>query len=431
MSKFRYNVLPKSLPADSFFDMQACPNCLSLDSVFCRFRSLNLKLLHMKSLRQTSLLFAFLLLATSALAQSKVSVLGLTKTRHHDQTAAGTVSLNEYSLSAYIQGTALSGSFPSSSNRFQPSGGGTSPLSYDAGSSAWERQDYFPTLSALDAAFPNAAYSFLVGSSPAVPLNFPANSYPTVPVVTASAGTWNGGKLLITPAQAAAGFSLISNVSNGDGFLTMEVFSNTEDILYEEITINTGAPVIGTVPPGSLDVGAVYEVTTEFDEVVSSPSLSGQSWAAPGASGFALFSSNTFFEMQVLTPLEAWRLQHFGSIGNTGDFSDTGDQDRDRVVNLIEWATGLNPTSSSTLSTPVVVTGATIEFNYPRSVAAFNAGTAYFVEWSDILPSTSWSNTSVTQQVISDNGTIQQVKATLPSGANGKRFVRLRVTSPP
>ena len=31
----------------------------------------------------------------------------------------------------------------------------------------------------------------------------------------------------------------------------------------------------------------------------------------------------------------------------------------------------------------------------------------------------------------SDNGTTQQVKATLPAGGNGKRFVRLRVTGAP
>ena len=379
------------------------------------------------------LLFSFSIFQffESSLLSQEVSVLGLTKTRHHDQTAAGTVSLNEYSLFAFIQGTALSGSFPSSSNRFQPSGGGTSPLSYDAGSSAWERQDYFPTLSALDAAFPNGAYSFLVGSSPEVPLNFPANNYPTVPVVTTSAGTWNGGKLLITPAQAAAGFSLTSNVSNGDGFLTMEVFSNTEDILHEEISINTGAPLIGTVPPGSLDVGAVYEVTTEFDEVVSSPSLSGQSWAAPGASGFALFSSNTFFEMQVLTETEAWRLQNFGSIANTGNAADTGDQDGDGVVNLMEWATGLSPTASSPLVTAAQVSGTNVEFTYPRSVTAVNAGATFIVEWNDGLAANTWSSSSVTQQILTDNGTIQQVKATLPSGASGKRFVRLRVTSPP
>ncbi len=379
------------------------------------------------------LLFSFSIfqLFESPLLSQEVSVLGLAKTRHHDQTAAGTVSLNEYSLFAFIQGTALSGSFPSSSNRFQPSGGGTSPLSYDADSGAWERQDYFPSLSAFDAAFPNGAYSFLVGSSPAVTLTFSANNYPTVPVVTTSAGTWNGGKLLITPAQAAAGFSLTSNVSNGDGFLTMEVFSNTEDILYEEISINTGAPLIGTVPPGSLDVGAVYEVTTEFDEVVSSPSLSGQSWAAPGASGFALFSSNTFFEMQVLTETETWRLQNFGSIANTGNAADTGDQDGDGVVNLMEWATGLSPTASSPLVTAAQVSGANVEFTYPRSVTAVNAGATFIVEWNDGLAANTWSSSSVTQQILTDNGTIQQVKATLPSGASGKRFVRLRVTSPP
>jgi hypothetical protein len=33
----------------------------------------------------------------------------------------------------------------------------------------------------------------------------------------------------------------------------------------------------------------------------------------------------------------------------------------------------------------------------------------------------------VAEQVLSDNGTVQQVKATLPAGSLGRRFVRLRV----
>ena len=52
----------------------------------------------------------------------------------------------------------------------------------------------------------------------------------------------------------------------------------------------------------------------------------------------------------------------------------------------------------------------------------------YTVEWTDNL--TTWSTAGVTSSLLSDNGTTQQIKATVPAGANGRRFVRLKVTRP-
>ena len=51
--------------------------------------------------------------------------------------------------------------------------------------------------------------------------------------------------------------------------------------------------------------------------------------------------------------------------------------------------------------------------------------------WSGTLTG-AWSTVGVTQSLVpgSDNGITQQWKATMPSGANGRRFVRLRVTRP-
>ena len=61
-----------------------------------------------------------------------------------------------------------------------------------------------------------------------------------------------------------------------------------------------------------------------------------------------------------------------------------------------------------------------------------NAGAVFTVEWSDTLPGPNpWSTAGVTQQILSDNGTVQQVKATIPTGSAGQRFVRLKVTGPP
>jgi len=120
-----------------------------------------------------------------ASAQS-VSVLGLTKTRHHDQTTVGTTTLHEYSMQGFLEGESLSGSFPSSSNRFTRTGGGPYALIYEDG--FWEYKVFFPSKTLLDAEFPNTTYNFLVGTSPAVVLPFGADSYPVQPVIAPPPG---------------------------------------------------------------------------------------------------------------------------------------------------------------------------------------------------------------------------------------------------
>ena len=100
-------------------------------------------------------------------------------------------------------------------------------------------------------------------------------------------------------------------------------------------------------------------------------------------------------------------------------------------MNLMEWACGLNPTTASTLPTVLMRNGGDLEFTYTRSVEAVNAGAVFIVEWSDTLVTGSWDTAGVVQNIFSNNGTLQQVKATLPVGSSGRRFVRLRVLAPP
>ena len=54
---------------------------------------------------------------------------------------------------------------------------------------------------------------------------------------------------------------------------------------------------------------------------------------------------------------------------------------------------------------------------------------AYAVEWSDDLNS-AWSTDGVSEEVTADDGTLQTVVATLPAGAENRRFVHLKVVRP-
>lgn len=74
--------------------------------------------------------------------------------------------------------------------------------------------------------------------------------------------------------------------------------------------------------------------------------------------------------------------------------------------------------------------GESVEYTYSRSIAAMEEGSTFTVEWHDDLQTGKWSSMGLVSEVISDNGLIQQVKATLPSGAADRRFVRLKVVVP-
>ncbi len=128
-----------------------------------------------------------------------------------------------------------------------------------------------------------------------------------------------------------------------------------------------------------------------------------------------------------LSVIESWRQTWFGTTTNTGDAADAADSDHDGFTNAMEFALGMNPTLATTPSFQTQVTGGNIEFTYTRSNAALLAGKTFHVPWTETLNNLDWSETGTTQTILTDNGTTQTVKATIPAGTSGRRFVRLEV----
>jgi hypothetical protein len=127
--------------------------------------------------------------------------------------------------------------------------------------------------------------------------------------------------------------------------------------------------------------------------------------------------------------LEKWRLDYFGAVENTGRAADLADPNGDGETNLIEFATAQNPNATTRATPTLFRSGPTPELTYTRSHAALADGVTFTAEWSDTLAAGSWSSVGVTEQILSNTGTVQTVKAAVSSGS-GKRFVRLRVTGP-
>lgn len=125
--------------------------------------------------------------------------------------------------------------------------------------------------------------------------------------------------------------------------------------------------------------------------------------------------------------IDEWRQFWFGTTSNTGSAADTADDDKDGVPNLMEFGLGLNPTLPAVPTFQTQVSGSNLEFTYTRSTAAVLAGRTFQVPWSQTLNGTDWNYADTTQTVLTNNGTFQTVKATVPKGSSGRRFVRLEV----
>jgi hypothetical protein len=130
-----------------------------------------------------------------------------------------------------------------------------------------------------------------------------------------------------------------------------------------------------------------------------------------------------------ITPQQAWRLQYFGTIANSGNGADLSDPDKDGIVNLMEFVTAQNPLKTGTVRGAILAGPAGLELTFFRSNASLASGVQCFVEWSDSLASQIWTTEGAVETIVTDDGGVQEVKITVPASPAGRRFVRLRAVS--
>lgn len=125
------------------------------------------------------------------------------------------------------------------------------------------------------------------------------------------------------------------------------------------------------------------------------------------------------------TPAESWRSTHFGTIANTGDASDNADPDNDLVNNLLERAFAGDPNVSEPNLLPAVDnTAANLSIIYRKANAATDLTFTVQENAGLTLP---WVPSSGSSEVISDNGTFQQIRFTRPAGSDNTMFLRIGV----
>ena len=139
--------------------------------------------------------------------------------------------------------------------------------------------------------------------------------------------------------------------------------------------------------------------------------------------------NDTVITIPNLSAIESWRQLHFGTPANSGNGSDSADSNNDGETNLLEFTTAQNPHATTRATVSLLpAPDSKLNFTYTRSKAAFDAGYLFTVEHSDTLAPDSW--TSAGGGTVISDGTSQIVRALIPAGPAGQRFVRLRVSAP-
>ncbi len=119
---------------------------------------------------------------------------------------------------------------------------------------------------------------------------------------------------------------------------------------------------------------------------------------------------------------EAWSAKYF----STTTAPENGDLDGDGVPNLLEYFLGLDPENPDPAGAPVVGTdGTNLTLTYTQLASPTDV--SFVIEESTDLASEWKPVTPASSMVVETVGVIRKVKATIPMGSGGMKFLRLRV----
>lgn len=153
----------------------------------------------------------------------------------------------------------------------------------------------------------------------------------------------------------------------------------------------------------------------------------GSSFSAAGMEWLITYQGGTGNDVVVTrqavqSALEAWRQLNFGSPANSGDAANNFDFDKDGLVNLLEFAFGLDPKSNSAHLLPQaqrVGNELVITFTPPPGVSGITFG----AEASGSLAASDWLP-------VPNTGTAPQRVFRVPIGPENTKFMRLTVSDP-
>lgn len=182
----------------------------------------------------------------------------------------------------------------------------------------------------------------------------------------------------------------------------------------------------GLVPAG----GITFSGTGASQTVTVTPmaNLSGTAQVTVTVSNGSQIADSSFNVAVTPSALQSWRLEYFGTASNSGNAADTADPAGDGLSNLEKYVLNLNPNEPQVATFTPAVQGSNFTLTYTRSDAAASEITVQ-CQWAT-NPAGPWSGSGITEQILSDNGTIQTVRDSVPMNGAARIFFQLQLTDP-
>lgn len=258
-----------------------------------------------------------------------------------------------------------------------------------------------------------------------------------------NATTVNAGRLVLSsslagPLTVASGTLAPQGTPASTSSVNVQSNGRLEVRPGDTLTIGTTVTLAGhldVIAPPGLTVGSSFTILSKTSAGGISGTFSGKPQGAVfSASGYNwqityIGGDGNDITLTIPPPpaIDTWRQLHFGTTENTGEAADTFDADHDGETNLLEFATGQNPHAATLALTEIARTASNLEFTYTRNREAFDDGYLFDVQHSGALAAP-W--TSVGPGVLTDDGPLQTLKATIPHAGADRRFARLKVATP-
>ena len=239
-------------------------------------------------------------------------------------------------------------------------------------------------------------------------------------VATSSAGTDYGDDLTFTtrqPPTVATG-SVINLTATGatlQGTVNPQGFTTTWQFDYGT-TIAYGQSL--PLPPGNAGAGSTPQaVSTALTSLLPNTTYH-YSLRATSTHGTSTTADATF-----TTPnnISGWRLQHFGTMNNTGNAANTADPDADGVINQLEYGFGMNPNVRDPQLVPIP------SYNGSVLIASFTAPAGV----NDVTYAAEVSTNLLNWSPIADSGSGLAHTFAAPFSSTGRNWMRLKVILQP
>ena len=254
----------------------------------------------------------------------------------------------------------------------------------------------------------------------------------------------NAGRLILSgslagPLTVFTGTLAPQGTPSSTSSLNIQPNGRLEIRPSDTLTIGTTVMLSGNLdiiaPPG-LTPGTSYvilnKITAGFISGAFSGKPEGSVFTASGYDWRITYKGGTgndlALTLQPDSAIAQWRLTHFGTQENAGNAADSFDANSDGENNLIEFATAQSPHAATlALTTLTRPPGTDLEFTYTRNKDASLEAYLFDVQYSDTLAAP-WISAGSGAVLL--DGPPQTVRAVFPAGITGRRFARLKITSP-